>query len=317
MMEVFELSDLLKFIPIDFRAEVLAREMIEEEFASLDSLVLVPLGPHRRGYSSEVDSLVEDQDYEDPTRNVVKVHTLREGIADMIPPGIIFQPTLNREERTPEVMLEEAELHDSEFQEARNFFLPFDAELGRQRICLEQFEHHSFTHTFANFSEELYELLWPDLALDLTTYQKALILELTMKAHSLAGVYEQCSLYMEKILGHPVTLEKGKASGWMAAHLNPVPQLGTTILGVDWTPFAAYPDPDCVKITIGPVAAQAMVEYRMHPPTGGKYRILEFLCELLLPVEISWTLVLLPGDGNFQINRGKEAAVLGYSTVLG
>lgn len=316
-MEVYELSELLKLIPVDFRAEVLARELIEENFASIDNLTIVPLGPHRRGFSKEVESLAEIQDFEYPERNFVKVFAHREGIPDMIPPGIIFQPNVDREERTSEIMIEEAELHDSEFNNARTFFLPFDAEFGRQRIFLEQLEHQSIANTYATFSQELYELFWPNLELDLTDYQRASILELTMNAHHLSGDYLECASFIEKVLGHPVVIESGDESGWIEAQMDKMPLLGDTFLGVDWTPFATFHDADCVRIRIGPVASDAMVDYRMHEPFGKKYRILEFLCDLLLPVEISWTMVLIPGDANFQINRGRETAVLGYSTILG
>lgn len=316
-MDVYELSELLLVIPVDFRAEVLARELIEEQIAYSDNLVIMPLGPHRRAYSREVESLILEQDYEDVARNYVKVYAHREGISDMIPPGLIFQPTLNREERTTEVMMEEAELHDSEFQNARTFFLPFDAEFGRQRIFLEQLEHQSITKTYATFSQELYEICWPKLALDLTAFQKASILELTMNAHHLNGEIEECASYMERILGHPVEIVHADEAGRIEVQMDSVPLLGSLLLGVDWTPYASYPDPDCVKIRIGPVASEEMVDYRMHEPIGKKYRILEFLCDLLFPVEISWTMVLVPGERNFQINRNREAAVLGYSTILG
>ncbi|MPR36074.1 hypothetical protein [Salmonirosea aquatica] len=60
-----------------------------------------------------------------------------------------------------------------------------------------------------------------------------------------------------------------------------------------------------------------MTHYRQHLPLGRNYRLLSFLCDLLLPVEISWVMQLLPGEGEFRINRTREAAVLGYSTILG
>ncbi|WP_373515937.1 hypothetical protein [Persicitalea sp.] len=323
MIDVHDLSDILKLVAVDYRAEAVVRELIEEGVGTLDNTLIMPEGGFQRAFAREVKELSPGYDYENEARNFIKVNTRREGVTDMIPAGIIFLPNIDREERTTEVMLEDAELHDSEYRDARRFFLPFDAEFGRQRLTVEQFEHQSITNTYANYSQELYELLWPDLDLELTDFQKATLLEITMEAHHLSGDYPACGRYLEKILGHPVRIESGPM-GELYEGTQPsvstqgtYPSLGGGTLGVDWIPFDSHRDTSCVRIRVGPVPAEDMTHYRQHLPLGRNYRLLAFLCDLLLPVELSWIMQLIPGEGEFRINRTKEAAVLGYSTILG
>jgi len=323
MIDVHDLSDVLKLVAVDYRAEAVVRELIEEGIGTIENTLIIPEGGFQRPFAREVKELTPGYDYENEARNFIKVNTRREGVTDMIPAGIIFQPDINREERTTEVMLEDAELHDSEYHDARRFFLPFDAEFGRQRLTVEQFEHQSITNTYANYSQELYGLLWPDLDLELTDFQKATLLEITMEAHHLSGNYPACGRHLEKILGHPVLIEFGPMGGTSEGPppgvrtLGTYPLLGGGTLGVNWIPFDSHRDTNCVRIRVGSVPMEDMAHYRQHVPLGRNYRLLAFLCDLLLPVEISWIMQLVPGEGEFRINRTKEAAVLGYSTILG
>lgn len=315
-MEIYELSESLMLVTADLRAEVVARELIEEGISTLQNTLIVPEGPFRRSFSREVTALSEENNFENETA-YIKLNTLREGVVDMLPPGIVNQSVISRDERTVEIMVEEAEIHEKEFQNARQFFLPVDIEFGRQRIALEQFEHHSIADTYAYYNHELYSYLWPDLKLELSPSQKATLLELTMNVHHSAGNFHECAFYMEKILGQEIEIRTGTEAGIVHDEIENLPELGLGLLGVNWIPFETYEDDACIKIIVGPVPIDEMALFRHHEPIGKNYRILEFLCELLLPVEISWRMVLVPREGYFQINRGRETAVLGYSTVLG
>ena len=121
-MDVHDLSDVLKLVAVDYRAEAVVRELIEEGVGTAENTLVIPEGGFERSFAREVKELTPGYDYENEARNFVKVNVRREGVADMIPAGIIFQPTIDREERTTEVMLEDAELHDSEYRDARSFF---------------------------------------------------------------------------------------------------------------------------------------------------------------------------------------------------
>jgi len=316
-MEIYDLSEAMQLMSVDLRAEVIARELIEAGISTPDNTLIIPEGTFRRSFAKEVSNLAEEHVSEHLENRFVKINTVREGIPDMLPPGIIYQPVISREERTAEIMLEEAEIHDSEFRHARNFFLPLDIEFGRQRIAIEQFEHQSVADSYAHYSHDLYAYLWPDLKLELTLFQKAALLELTMNAHHSGNDFEIWRYYLEKILGHQIEIRSGNNAGSVTDELKEPAFLGHSILGVNWIPFENYQDQQCVKFIVGPVPVADMVHFRHHEPIGKNYRILEFLCELLLPVEISWSMVLIPSEGHFQINKGRETSVLGYSTILG
>lgn len=316
-MEIYELSDTLIHIPVDLRAEVIAREIIAEGLFLLGDTHIAPEGIFRRAYSREVSDLAEGSGIGEKVTPSVRINTRREAIPDMLPPGIVYQPVINREERTSDVMIEEAEIHSTEFRHARTFFMPIDIEFGRQRIALEQFEHDSVTDTYAHFSKELYSYLWSDLKLSLTDRQKALLLELTIHAHQMGGDYEKCSYYFEKILDQKIHIRFDNETNYVTDKITGLGNVGSSILGADWIPFEQYTDYHCVNIMVGPVPMEDMIHFRQHEPFGNNYLILRFLCDLLLPVEISWNMVLLPSEGSFQINRKAETGVLGYTTILG
>ena len=316
-MEVYELSEAVLKIPVDIRAEVVAREMIEEGLFSLENTQLIPDGIFKRSFTRDVSGISEDLILNEKDVPAVRINTAREGIADMLPHGIIYQPVINREERTSEIMIRDAETYATEFRNARTFFQPIDIEYGRQRIVLEQFEHESVTNTYAHYGDELYDYLWPDLKLNLTLLQKAALIELTMNVHYLAGDFDICGYYMEKILGQKIQISAGNNGSWITDKHIELANLGNSILGVDWIPFDHYIDYECIKVLVGPVSSEDIIDFRQHQPFGKNYLILEFLCELLLPVELSWSMVLIASEGDFQVNKRQETGVLGYTTILG
>lgn len=312
-METYEISDKLLELKADLRAELVARELIEMQNPG-DAVLLVPAGAFNRSGARDVIA-VSDENVEQGNP-YIKISTSREGIPDMLPPGVIFQPTISRQERSTETVLEEIDYYETGIQQARTFFAPFDIEFGRQRVALETFEHHSVTDTLAYFNTELFDYLWTGTRLPLSTAQEETILEITMIAHHIVGDLPACQVYFEKLLGQKVCLERGKEVAALSDFSNGMMPLGQGLLGVDWILYGKYVDPDAIRISVGPVPDDALMQFRSHAPEGKSYRILQFLCDLLLPADCSWELHLIAEKGFFQISKTRETGILGYSTIL-
>lgn len=315
-MEIYEVAETLLTLKTDLRAETVVREIAEVAIHPSENILLTPIGAFNRSGSRDVTGITDehrDSDFQTP---YAKVRMAREGISDMLPPGMIFQPTISRSERSTEVVLEDIDYYESGINQARIFFSPFDIEFGRQRVAMEMHEHHSVVNPFAYYHDTLFDYLWLDLDLQLSPEQKEAILELTIHAHLIVGNMPACQMYFEKVLGQQVAFDKKESKSSHSTDLDFLQPLGKGTLGVDWILHGKYYDPDHISIRIGPLADTDLHHFRSHEPAGKHYRILTFLCGLLLPAEISWDMLLIAEKGFFTINKTRETGVLGYSTIL-
>lgn len=302
----------LKDRPADLRAEVVARELEDcDTFAGCD-IVPLPQGSFGRAVSRDVGH-VEIQHHPLTDEPYLILGMSREGFTDMIPPGMIFQPEVSRGERTTGVMLESAELYETEFQHTRQFMAPFDIAMARQRIRLEQTENAAATDPYRYFGNELFYKLWPDTTLEPDERQLAVLLDLTLKASRFAGDFDFCEKALERLLNYSAKISYSRSISTKTE----IGSLGDVTLGTDWIPFGRMPDPMHVEIALGPIPSDRMVDFRYQEPYGKQYQMVRFLCDLLFPVEYSWSLNLVPGEGGFQIGRKNDAGILGYSTILG
>ncbi|KAA0989264.1 hypothetical protein [Dyadobacter aurulentus] len=316
MMEIYQIAEKLLELKADLRAETIAREITEAAIHSPENILLTPVGAFNRSGSRDVTAITDENLNSDLQTPYAKVHMAREGIFDMLPPGMIFQPTISRGERSAEVVLEDIGDYETEINQARTFFSPFDIEFGRQRVAIEMHEHHSVVDPFACYHDTLFNYLWPDLDLELSPEQKEAILELTIHAHLIVGNMQACQVYFERVLGQKVAFETNSQKTNQSIEIDFLQPLGKSILGVEWILHGSYHDPDHIDIRIGPVADSELYHFRSDEPFGKHYRILIFLCGLLLPAEISWKMLLIAEKGFFTINKTRETGVLGYSTIL-
>ncbi|MCF0040040.1 hypothetical protein [Dyadobacter fanqingshengii] len=315
-MEIYQVAETLLALKTDLRAETVAREIAEAAIHSPENILLTPVGAFNRSGSRDVTAVTEENRDTDFQITYSKVRMAREGISDMLPPGMIFQPTISRSERSTEVVLEDIDYYETGINQARTFFSPFDIEFGRQRVALEMHEHHSVVNPFAHYHDTLFDYLWPDLDLELSPEQKEAILELTIHAHLIVGNMPACQVYFEKVLGQKVVFETDQQKSNQSIGIDFLQPLGKGTLGVDWILHGKYQDPDHINIRIGPVADNELYHFRSHEPLGKHYRTLTFLCGLLLPAEITWDMLLIAERGFFTINKTRETGVLGYSTIL-
>ncbi|RYG06846.1 MAG: DNA polymerase III subunit epsilon [Chitinophagaceae bacterium] len=132
-------SDQSNGVETDFRAEVLAAEMIENNTAP-DRVLIVPLGARNRPHRKDVESIVEEVlDYDN--KEYVFIKTPREGLYDQLPEGLFHQHIGYVSNKSEQQVLEAIKRHHLEEKAARMFFLPFDVALNDVRVQIALYEN--------------------------------------------------------------------------------------------------------------------------------------------------------------------------------
>src|SRR5437879_2972487 len=78
-------------IDTDFKATVIAAEIIENELVVADDLLILPLGPRQRAFAKEIAGMsVSQSDVTD--KKILQVQINRDGLYDMLPEGLFHRP---------------------------------------------------------------------------------------------------------------------------------------------------------------------------------------------------------------------------------
>src|SRR5687768_7995784 len=126
------LNNLFTNLDNDFRAEVIAAEMVE---AGLDAerILILMLGPLKRPFSKDVQSVTEElSEYDHKEYSLVK--TPKEGVYDMLPEGLFHHPATHNSGKSEKEIIKMMKQRAVEEQQARKFFLPFEATINFLRM---------------------------------------------------------------------------------------------------------------------------------------------------------------------------------------
>src|SRR4030095_4556069 len=123
----------------DFNAEVVAAEMLEQGVAA-DRILILLTGALSRPHGKDVRSLDEEtSDYDHKEYLIVK--TTREGIYDMLPEGLFHPLTAHKSAKTEKEIIATMKQRKKEEQNARMFFLPFEATINYLRMQIAFYEN--------------------------------------------------------------------------------------------------------------------------------------------------------------------------------
>lgn len=299
----------------DFKAEVIAAEMIEHNIPEEQIMILL-LGAMKRSYRKDVDAITEEvSDYNN--KEYTQITTHKEGLYDMLPEGLFHSPTFPKSVITQKEIIENIKRHRLEEQNARRFFLPYEAAINHLRIQVALYEsrldkgaHH--TELLDIFKDHWEIFKWLD------TNQSNIFLQLLPLIHDVRDDYAIAATIFEMILSVPVKISSQLQQPLRSA--SPVfSTLNDSILGVSLTTGNAVYNSgeDELIVTIGPIDNGQLKQFM---PGAVKNKILELLCDYLLPVHLELTT-------NFELNgidkatrlvdkEGDFNATLGVSTYL-
>lgn len=310
-----ELKIALDQLPVRrLRVEAVVDELVTNGFCQKEEIVIYP--ERSSAYFYERDVLeIESVFNQLSNTSWFKINTPRDGLYDTLPERLFHTPAgrATSGDQWQEIRAEE----EQQEEEARRFFLPFDNALFHERVRIEQFEKQALSGQDKGFLKEFLLVFWPEsVALQLTDHQQASLFQMTTIAYQVAGNLAWMQDCFEQLLGNDVALLYENS-----AHICPIETplmgLGEATLGVDTLIEApAFAENSRrLKISIGPLNN---VQMQTYLPNGKNRKIVDFLCGLLVPIELDWRLELLTEktqDG-FRLNLINQELLLGFTTVL-
>jgi type VI secretion system protein ImpH len=312
--------DQINEVETDFRAEVIAAEMIEHDTPA-DRVLIVPLGAYNRPQSKDIEGVEQEvSDYDNKEYVLIKTH--KEGLYDKLPEGLFHTPISYVSDKSEQQVIEAIRRHRLEEKAARNFFLPFDAAISNVRvaICLYEIQLDKKFHfnQLVNIFTEHWEIFQ-----HLNVLQANLFLQFLPIIHRVRDDWRAIEILFELMFQSPAKLEMRTQT-----HQNDVgedssllySQIGKGTLGVDITTGNCFEGGDFAEmmITFGPVSAE-----QVHHFTGeqNQEKVVLMLCDYLLPadVDIVITYDLAKHDRGFYLNNAgaiSNNCEMGVSTYL-
>jgi type VI secretion system protein ImpH len=300
----------------DFKAVTLAAELIEQGSAAADNVVVLPLGPKKRAYAKEIDSITS---YTSAYRNrqMLAININREGLYDMLPEGLFHQSPASSVMITEGEMIKDIAARREEEKQARLFFAPLETELYHIRTVVELYESHVDKKSDYDELVNIFLKEWREFKC-FTNEQMVILL------HVLPVIHEQRNnlTFISNVLsimfkGHFELQYELKSTNPSTAETDRLAtKLGTGILGVNFIAGQVYEPEEELVITIGPVTANQMLNYL---PGTGTAQALEVLLSYFVPLQttINTKFVVEPDYQKTVLGFEQENSCLGFTTYLG
>lgn len=293
----------------DFKAETIAAE-IAEQGTDQEQILILMLGALKRTFSHDVKS-VETELLEDHKEYVV-LKAGREGIYDMLPEGLFHHPTAHKSARSEKEIIATMKRRREEEVNARKFFVPFEATINYLRIQMALHENRLDKRAHYDDLVELFASHW-EIFQHLNANQSNIFLHLIPIIHDIRDDHAKIRQIMEMMFLTRVDISLRKQQS-----LQPDDPLSSRVaealLGVDLTTGNVCFDDgaDELLLAIGPMEASL---YREFMPERKNSKILQLLCDYLLPVQ---TDIITKFD---LIEKDKQArladAYSDYNSILG
>lgn len=299
----------------DFRAEVIAAEMVEQGIEP-DMILILMLGALKRSFSKDVASIEEElSEYDHKEYQVLK--TPREGIYDMLPEGLFHHPTSHKSAKTEKEIIKIMKVRKEEERTARKFFVPFEATINHQRMQMALYENRLDKRSHYDDLVSIFSSHW-EIFQYLDPRQANIFIHLIPILHDVRDDHPVIEKIIEMIFLLPVQVNLRSELPLMPADAS-LTNLGAGTLGVDFTTGNLRFDDgaDEVHIKIGPLSKETLQQF-VAGTTNSK--ILQLLIDYLLPihVEIITDFDLAEGDRELGLSddAGDDNSMLGEDTFL-
>lgn len=268
----------------DFKAEVIAAELIDNNVPA-EQIMILMLGSRKRAFSKDVDTVTDEiSDYNNKEYTLITTH--KEGIYDMLPQGLFHSPTVPKNVKTQQEIIDNIKKRRIEESNARRLFLPFEAAINHLRIQMALFESRLDKGAHHNDLVNLFKNHW-SIFNYLDTAQSDIFLQVLPLIHDMRDDYEAAAVVIELLLAVPVKIT-GRQQEFLKCD-NPVfSNLNDTQLGVNFTTGnEVYSGgEDEIVVTIGPIDNARLKQFMPGTKNG---KILESLFDYLLPVHVDVT----------------------------
>ena len=298
----------------DFKAETIAAELAEQG-KNIDQILVQMLGSLKRTFSNDVRAVETDILENHAEYTIIKA--AREGIYDMLPESLFHHPTAHKTARSEQEVIKAIKRRREEELNARKFFLPIEATINYLRIEMALYENRLDKRTHYDDLVQLFAGHW-EIFQYLDPEQANIFLHLIPIIHDIRDDHPRVQEIMEMMFKEAVDISVRNQHP-----LNPddtmASRLAESVLGVNLTTGNIGFDEgiDEIVIAIGPMES---VSYREFMPGRRNARILQLLCDYLLPVhaDIVTKFELVEKDRQARLadNLSDSNSVLGQDMVL-
>jgi hypothetical protein len=305
----------IKSFKTDFKAEVIAAELVDNGIP-LDRVLILMLGGAKRPYRKDVEEIIDEiSAYDHKEYTLVKTH--KEGIYDMLPQGLFHSPTVPKSAHTENDILDAMKKHHIEEANARKFFLPFEASVNDLRIQMALRENRLDKRLDSSDMIDIFIDHW-EIFKWLDERQANVFLHVLPLIHELRDDHRAAETIFELLFLLPVQITL-RASQPIHPDKPIFSSFNDAVLGINFTTGnnVFYTGEDEINIAIGPMESGTLQQFIGG---GNNEKILELLCDYLMPVHLDINLEykLIDADRTTRLADGQNAfnSTLGQSTFL-
>lgn len=302
-------------IDTDFKATVIAAEIVENELVGADDIVILPVGPQQRAFAKEIAGIAESQT-DITNKKILQVQVNRDGLYDMLPEGLFHKPPASSLMITEEEMIKDIVDRRDEEKQTRRFFAPFEAEVNHLKMILELYENRLDKKNEYDDLINIFLKEWKEFSC--FTNKQMLIL-----IHVLPVIHEQRNnlAFIGKILtmlfktpmslSYKLTARPGKKdlAGMQTS-------LGGAALGINFIAGQLIEPEEELHVAIGPLSASKMIDFL---PGERSAICIDVLLSYFIPMQtgVKINLLAAPASKKIIIGVQQDNARLGYTTYLG
>lgn len=302
-------------IDTDFKATVIAAEIVENEMVDADGIVILPVGPQQRAFAKEIAGIAVSQT-DITNKKILQVQVNRDGLYDMLPEGLFHKPPASSLMITEEEMVKDIVDRRDEEKQTRRFFAPFEAEVNHLKMILELYENRLDKKNEYDDLINIFLKEWKEFGC--FTNKQMLIL-----IHVLPVIHEQRNnlVFISKILTMlfktPISLSyklvtrsgKKELAGMQTS-------LGKAALGIDFIAGQLIEPEEELYVAVGPLSASKMIDFL---PGERSAICIDVLLSYFIPMQtgVNVNLLATPASKKIIIGAQQENARLGYTTYLG
>ncbi len=299
----------------DFKAVVLAAELIESGEKSADEVIVLPIGARKSGYAKEIEKLVNyTAVYKN--RQMTSVYINREGLYDMMPEGLFHKPPASSVMISEEEMIRDIVERREEEKQARQFFAPFEAALNELRVVTQLYESrldkkHVYDDLISVFVNE-----WKEFDC-FTKDQMVILLQVFPVIHErrndLDFLKTLIAIMFEVDVSMKYQFNVVKLSEEVEERMDT--KLGVGVLGLNFMAGRLTEKEEELKITFGPSSAKKTIQFL---PGSLNSRAINVLLSYFIPLQTSvkFDYLLSKDEQRMVVGDQEENACMGFTAFL-
>lgn len=278
--------DEINGVSTDFRAEVIAAEMIENNTPA-ERILIVPVGALNRPQNKDVEG-IEEEVSEYDKKEYILIKTRKEGLYDKLPEGIFHSPISYASDKTEQQVIEAIKRHRVEEKAARKFFLPFDVSLNNVRIQITLYENQLDKKFHFNQLVNIFSPHW-EIFQYLNVSQANIFLQFLPLINKIRDDWPAIETFFELIFLTPAKLKMRNQRKQIKTDEDSTVYcaIGQGTLGVDITTGDYIEGGEFMEmvITFGPVSAKQVSDFTGE---AQQEKIVYMLCDYLLPANMDF-----------------------------